>query len=42
MRDYSISLNLKFIDNYYMAICFTKHFMCIAIFHPIQFSVLYH
>ena len=42
MRDFSISLNLKFIESYYMAIHVTKHFMCITIFHPTQFSVLYH
>ena len=32
MRDFSISLNLKFIESYYMAIHFTKHFMCITYF----------
>ena len=40
-RNCSISLNLKFIESYYMASHFTKHFMCITIFNPIQFSVLY-
>ena len=39
---FSISLNLKFIESYYMASHFTKHFMCIIIFNPTQFSVLYH
>ena len=42
MRDFSISLNLKFIESYYMAIHFSKHFMCITIFNPTQFSVLFH
>ena len=29
--DFSISLNLKFIESYYMAIHFTEHFMCITV-----------
>ena len=38
---FSISLNLKFTESYYMALHFIQHFMCITIFNPIQFSVLY-
>ena len=31
-RDFSITLNLKFIESYYMSIHFTKHFMCLVLF----------
>ena len=38
-RDCSISLNLMFIDSYYMASHFAKHFMCIT--NLILFSSLF-
>ena len=41
-EDFSVSLNLKFIESYYMAIHFTKHFMWITIFNLTQVSVLYY
>ena len=31
-QGFLMSLNLKFIESYYMAIHFTKHFMCITYF----------